>query len=342
MNYIVTGDATWRWIERTVTATSTGTIGYRIDNDTAGGTIYITGLTVRKNPSQNSGLPFTRRHSPQDGKGAVFATQNFIAKDVCAQEITSPDINVAFPGSIKFQRSSGDGFGTAHNIFVDSGKTISSAGSGGGGEHSFRLSSESNEFARIGRVAGFYHRSAYNNGSVAKFIRHSSLHTSQVHILALYSNAPNTDVENLDDEALKAHWTTSGNYVQVGSYAAKSSGTTWAVTSDERIKTDIEDADLELCAENVRNIPFRRYRLRDEYIKPYEANDRTQLGWIAQEVQTVFPKAVITNEEEQYGLSNVMSLDSDQLFKTAYGAVKYLLNEVTTLKERITVLENNT
>ncbi|AFC34982.1 hypothetical protein OtV6_074 [Ostreococcus tauri virus RT-2011] len=342
--FTIYGDGTWRFyqVSRTLSTGSGVTMFFRIDNNSTGRLVYLTGASIRKNPTSGVTLPFTRRFSPQDSIGSVTAARNIIAKDVCAQEITSPDINVVYTGSIKFQRSDGDGFGTAHKISVDSGKTKFNAGSGGGGDHGFRLNSDSNEFAQISRVNGFYHRSAYSNGRVAKFIRHSGLHTSQVHILALYSNAPNTDVENLDDEALKAHWTTGGNYVQVGSYAGKSSGTTWAETSDERIKTDIEDADLELCAENVRNIPFRRYRLRDEYIKTHEAPDRTKLGWIAQEVQPVFPKAVITNEEEQYGLSNVMSLDSDQLFKTAYGAVKYLLNEVTTLKERITVLENNT
>jgi hypothetical protein len=88
VNYIVAGDATWRWIERTVTATSTGTIGYRIDNDTAGGTIYITGLTVRKNPSQTTGLPFTPRYSPHDGIGSVFTTQNIVAKEAAIKTLT--------------------------------------------------------------------------------------------------------------------------------------------------------------------------------------------------------------------------------------------------------------
>ena len=88
VNYNVTGDATWRWIERTVTATSTATIGYRIDNDTAGGTIYITGLTVRKNPSQTTNLPFTPRYSPHDGIGSVFTTQNIVAKEAAIRTLT--------------------------------------------------------------------------------------------------------------------------------------------------------------------------------------------------------------------------------------------------------------
>jgi hypothetical protein len=88
VSFIVTGDATWRWIERTVTATSTATIGYRIDNDTAGSTIYITGLTVRKNPSQTTGLPFTPRYSPLDGIGSVFTTQNIVAKEAAIKTLT--------------------------------------------------------------------------------------------------------------------------------------------------------------------------------------------------------------------------------------------------------------
>jgi len=88
VNYAVSGDATWRWIERTVTATGNSTSGYRLDNDTAGSTIYITGLTVRKNPSQTTGLPFTPRFSPHDGTGSVFTTQNIVAKEAAIRTLT--------------------------------------------------------------------------------------------------------------------------------------------------------------------------------------------------------------------------------------------------------------
>ena len=88
VNYTVGANGVWQWIERTVTATSTATIDYRLDNDTAGGTIYITGLTVRKNPSQTTNLPFTPRYSPHDGIGSVFTTQNIVAKEAAIRTLT--------------------------------------------------------------------------------------------------------------------------------------------------------------------------------------------------------------------------------------------------------------
>jgi len=74
--------------------------------------------------------------------------------------------------------------------------------------------------------------------------------------------------------------------------AAKPSTNTWTVTSDERLKTDIQLADLNRCLEIVKSLPLKYFRWRDDIYSSKAAKDRGMLGWIATDVEQVFPKAV--------------------------------------------------
>ena len=69
-------------------------------------------------------------------------------------------------------------------------------------------------------------------------------------------------------------------------------GGLWTVVSDERIKTDITFADLNRCYEIVKSIPLKRFAWADGVYTEEQVKDRHNLGWIAQDVQKVFDKAV--------------------------------------------------
>lgn len=100
--------------------------------------------------------------------------------------------------------------------------------------------------------------------------------------------------------------------------AAKTTTSTWTVTSDARVKTNIELANLDRCYEVVKNLPLKRYEW-DSEIMP-DAKDRHMLGWIAQEVETVLPNAVSYTSNQWF--PDMRGLDSDQIFKFMYGAVQ--------------------
>jgi hypothetical protein len=74
--------------------------------------------------------------------------------------------------------------------------------------------------------------------------------------------------------------------------AAKPSTSTWTISSDERIKEDIVPADLDICYNTLKSIPLKYYKWNDDVYSSNVTRDRHKLGWIAQDVETVFPKAV--------------------------------------------------
>ena len=69
-------------------------------------------------------------------------------------------------------------------------------------------------------------------------------------------------------------------------------GGLWTVTSDERIKTDIIPADLDRCYEIVKSVPLKHFGFAPGVYTDDQINDKHGLGWIAQDVQKVFSKAV--------------------------------------------------
>jgi hypothetical protein len=116
--------------------------------------------------------------------------------------------------------------------------------------------------------------------------------------------------------------------------AAKPSSSTWTVTSDRRIKENICNADLERCYEIVREVPLRRFSWRkDVYTPDQVGNDRSKLGWIAQEVQAVFPKAVST--QSMFGMDDCLALNNDQLIAALYGCVKCMQARIDSLEKKM-------
>jgi alpha-tubulin suppressor-like RCC1 family protein len=116
--------------------------------------------------------------------------------------------------------------------------------------------------------------------------------------------------------------------------------TTWSITSDRRIKENIVKASYDKCLENVKNIELYNFNFKDNYVN---TNDIHQLGFIAQEVQQIYPKAVeitriITNNNN--GIDNILSLNTTQIKYTLYGAVKKLIEKVENIESKVNILYN--
>jgi hypothetical protein len=102
----------------------------------------------------------------------------------------------------------------------------------------------------------------------------------------------------------------------------KPSTNTWNSTSDERLKEDVMLADLDKCYANVRDIPLKYFGWRDAVFTTRQVGDRHKLGWIAQDVEAVFPKAVTTTSFK--GIEDCRLLNTDQLYAAMYGAIQKL------------------
>lgn len=150
--------------------------------------------------------------------------------------------------------------------------------------------------------------------------------------------------------------------------AGKPTTNTWTIVSDERIKENIVLADINRCYDIVKNLPLKHYSWK--YYDEKTAPDRNMLGWIAQDVESVFPKAVNVKRhvikpeikevetgavydekgnilsdavykiiQEEEAIEDCKDLNADQINKALYGAVQALISKVELLEEKIKILE---
>jgi hypothetical protein len=115
--------------------------------------------------------------------------------------------------------------------------------------------------------------------------------------------------------------------------AAKLGGTaSWTAASDERVKEDIQDADLSACYHVVRNLHVHNYKFKDEYVSKYRLPSKPRYGLYAEEVERVLPEAVI--DTDILG-ENIKMLDMEPVYMTHYGATAYLYS---TLKHQTSTI----
>jgi hypothetical protein len=117
--------------------------------------------------------------------------------------------------------------------------------------------------------------------------------------------------------------------------AAKPGGGSWTSSSDQRVKANIELANLDLCTQVLRALPLKRF----EWTSPIKdvVGDYRVLGWIAQDVKQYLPKSVIITND--YGFEDFHSLNADQIDKVMYGALQRAWQEIDALKARVAALE---
>jgi len=112
-------------------------------------------------------------------------------------------------------------------------------------------------------------------------------------------------------------------------------------SSDHRIKENIKKANNKICYDNVKKINVYRYNYIDGFGKTTQL-DKTQLGFIAQQVHQHFPKSVIRNKtiiDNNQEIPDFASINIDQINFTLFGAVKQLMNVVEKQSKRIKKLE---
>ena len=119
-------------------------------------------------------------------------------------------------------------------------------------------------------------------------------------------------------------------------------GGLWTVVSDERIKTDIELADLDRCYEIVKDVPLKHFGWNENAYTNEQVKDRHNLGWIAQDVQKVFPKAVSIipfSGSGDFKVDDCLDLNGGQMYMAMYGALQKAIQKIEVLETRNKLME---
>ena len=105
-------------------------------------------------------------------------------------------------------------------------------------------------------------------------------------------------------------------------------------TSDMRLKKDITSANLDNCYSNIKNLRLVNYKWKDNKMQLNTSGNLTKslLGWIAQEVETVMPNAIIQSNSN--GLADCKQLNIDLINQNLFGCVKKII-------EKLEIQENN-
>lgn len=110
--------------------------------------------------------------------------------------------------------------------------------------------------------------------------------------------------------------------------------------SDPILKEEIEDADLSRCYETVNSLPLRRYKFIDTYLSTFNAADAHRLGFLATELEQVFPKSVTYTEIPALH-STFRVIDSQQIEMAHIGATQYLMRRVESLYSTVEGLKTH-
>jgi hypothetical protein len=113
--------------------------------------------------------------------------------------------------------------------------------------------------------------------------------------------------------------------------AAKITSNSWTISSDERLKTNVVDADIDICYNNIKNLPLKRYKWRDNVYKPEQINnDYHKLGFIAQDYQLIFPKDVTKYyfKNDYYDIPDCLTINDTQILMSSIGAIKKIMNKL--------------
>ena len=119
--------------------------------------------------------------------------------------------------------------------------------------------------------------------------------------------------------------------------AGKPSSGSWTISSDARLKENIELANLDICFDIVKNLPLKKFKWKDEVYTKEQVPDRNMIGFIADDVELFFKKAV--TKRAIHGLEDCRDLDENLIFKAHYGATQQLIKLVENLSQKVEKLE---
>uniref|UniRef100_A0A6C0LBN1 Peptidase S74 domain-containing protein n=1 Tax=viral metagenome TaxID=1070528 RepID=A0A6C0LBN1_9ZZZZ len=220
----------------------------------------------------------------------------------------------------------GSGYGAASGYNAGNG-----TGSGGGG-------------------SGYQNGNAGKGGSGIVIIRYLTPPTnisSSIEFIRGTAADANRDYKlgNYNSE-FKVISSTSGvdtDYIKITTAGAITNPTgtaSWNTGSDRRIKENIERASYDKCYDNINKLELNRFNYIDGFNTV--SRDNKQLGFIAQEVYDIFPKAISSHGyyNDTLNIPDLLSVDVSQINYSLYGAVKKLIEINNEDEKHLSTFEN--
>jgi hypothetical protein len=215
--------------------------------------------------------------------------------------------------------------------------TVGIGGTGGGGSGSIGV-------VNTGSGGG----ANFAGGSGIVIIRYRNISSSSIELIRGNLNDSNRDYKignYKGDFIIKSSLNgIDTNYINItgttGAIYNPTETANWTISSDRRIKENIERASYDKCYENINKLELNRFN----YINGFNTVNRdiTQLGFIAQEVKEIFPKSVFENIyiNDTINISDLHSIDITQINYSLYGTVKKLIEIINEDEEKIKKIES--
>lgn len=119
--------------------------------------------------------------------------------------------------------------------------------------------------------------------------------------------------------------------------ASKPASFAWRIDADQRLMDTIDMADLEVCYSNVKNMPLRTFKWREDVYTEDDVAARHMIGWTADDVANIFPASVTVHEA--HDIADCKSLDVSQIIATMHGAMQRIQRIVEQQEERLVAME---
>ncbi len=92
----------------------------------------------------------------------------------------------------------------------------------------------------------------------------------------------------------------------------------------------------------MKTLPLKRFKWRDDVYTSEQVADRSKLGWISQDVQSIFPKGVnahrfegVPIEDRKEVIEDCLSLNADQIYAVMYGGLQKVIQKIEKLERRV-------
>jgi hypothetical protein len=136
--------------------------------------------------------------------------------------------------------------------------------------------------------------------------------------------------------------------------AGKPASGLWSISSDIRLKDNIELANLDRCYEIVKSVPLKRWTWKESVYTTEQVPDRSTIGWIAEDVQKVFPKSIsihdfilpsvddgkadsgraAVSKAEPDIIKDCLDLNGGEMLMALYGAVQKAIEKIEALEAK--------